>query len=370
MIVFLAAGMPPECGPTLDFLRTLLVALPLSIHVALRKFYLVHPTLMTRVSFALFGIALWGKLHFVDQLHHLREFFPPGHLLVPNAVVMEDERRLHLAGIHLGIHLPPTRRAAAAAVPAVATTPATSSTARVSPPPQTLLAPPLQPAPQPPLQPPPSQPPPSQPPPSQPPPSHPPPSHPLDAPLQPSSASHLLADTSVPLLPGPPAQLQAQLAPHPLAITPAALQRGLGGFGSGLGGGGLGDGDAKEEGGARGGGEGAGVARGECDGGGGEEGPEGGQERQAKQSMLLDVLLDGYEDPTPIPTPTPNPTPTPSAPFDGFEEPLIHLPEVEAIAKAPPATLTPAQVAFVADENDMEDEEDEVLYPRSDGQRV
>ena len=91
VIVFLASGMPPECGPTLDFLRTLLVALPLSIHVALRSFYLVHPTLMTRVSFMLFGIALWGKLHFVDHLHHLRAFFPAGHLLVPQAVVMEDE---------------------------------------------------------------------------------------------------------------------------------------------------------------------------------------------------------------------------------------------------------------------------------------
>ena len=71
VIVFLAAGLPGECGATLNFLRTLLVSLPMTIHQQLKAFYLVHPTLMLRIHFTVAGIALWGKLHFLDYLHDL-----------------------------------------------------------------------------------------------------------------------------------------------------------------------------------------------------------------------------------------------------------------------------------------------------------
>ena len=50
-------------------------------------------------SFAVAGIALWGKLHFIDRLDDLHRTFPPGRLLVPEEEVAEDERRLRLAGI-------------------------------------------------------------------------------------------------------------------------------------------------------------------------------------------------------------------------------------------------------------------------------
>jgi len=98
VLIFLAAGLPDECGPTLHFLRTLLSALPMQVHKELKAFYMVHPTLGLRVSFTLAGIALWGKLKFVDYLHDLHEFFAPGQLLMPSSVTDENERRLRLGG--------------------------------------------------------------------------------------------------------------------------------------------------------------------------------------------------------------------------------------------------------------------------------
>ena len=98
ILIFLAAGLPDECGPTLHFLRTLLTALPMQVHKELKAFYVVHPTLGLRVSFTLAGIALWGKLKFVDYLHDLHEFFAPGQLLMPSSVTDENERRLRLGG--------------------------------------------------------------------------------------------------------------------------------------------------------------------------------------------------------------------------------------------------------------------------------
>lgn len=98
VILFLTAGLPDDCGATLNFLRTLLVALPMSVHKQLHRFYLIHPTLLLRLSFTIVGIALWGKLHFLDYLRDLHEFFIPGQLLVPQIVMQEDARRLSLAG--------------------------------------------------------------------------------------------------------------------------------------------------------------------------------------------------------------------------------------------------------------------------------
>ena len=89
----MATGLPDDCGPTFDFLRTLLLSLPLYIHKRIRAFYLVHPTLKMRFTFTFLGAALWGKLHFVDALRQLHEHFVPGSLLVPETVALEDERR-------------------------------------------------------------------------------------------------------------------------------------------------------------------------------------------------------------------------------------------------------------------------------------
>jgi hypothetical protein len=98
VIVFLAAGMANDCGETLDFLRELLTSLPMAIHQQLRKFYLVHPNLGLRVAFTVVGVPLWGKLKFVDYLYQLHTSFGRGTLLVPEAVALEDDRRLELAG--------------------------------------------------------------------------------------------------------------------------------------------------------------------------------------------------------------------------------------------------------------------------------
>ena len=69
------------------------MALPLAIHRQLKAFYLVHPTLKMRVTFTILGVALWGKLKFVDELTHLHEWFAPGALVVPERCVEEDQRR-------------------------------------------------------------------------------------------------------------------------------------------------------------------------------------------------------------------------------------------------------------------------------------
>lgn len=114
VMVFLASGLPADAGPTFDFLRTLLVSLPLSVHRRLKNFHLVHPTIKMRVTFTILGAALWGKLKFLDELAELREFFPPGKLMVPDEVVRIDEelkRRRH-GGLPAPLLHPPAARLA------------------------------------------------------------------------------------------------------------------------------------------------------------------------------------------------------------------------------------------------------------------
>ena len=108
VLVFLASNLPNDCGPTFDFLRMLLLSLPMAIHKRLRGFYLVHPSLKMRFTFTVLGAALWGKLHFIDELKQLREAFPPGNLVVPNFVWEADEDNLALRRGVLGAPgLPP-----------------------------------------------------------------------------------------------------------------------------------------------------------------------------------------------------------------------------------------------------------------------
>ena len=45
VVVFLASGMPADAGPTFDFLRLLLEAMPSALRSQLAVFHLVHPTL-------------------------------------------------------------------------------------------------------------------------------------------------------------------------------------------------------------------------------------------------------------------------------------------------------------------------------------
>ena len=91
VLIFLASGMPHDAGPTFDFLRTLLVSMPIQVHKRLRQFHLVHPTLMRRLTFSLLVPALWGKLNFVDELTELHEHFAPGRLLVPEEIAKADD---------------------------------------------------------------------------------------------------------------------------------------------------------------------------------------------------------------------------------------------------------------------------------------
>jgi hypothetical protein len=98
VIVFLATHLPDDSGPTFDFLRTLLLSLPISIHKQLAGFYLVHPTLKMRFTFTILGAVLWGKVRYIDELRQLREFFRPGKLLVPEFVAVEDDHRLARRG--------------------------------------------------------------------------------------------------------------------------------------------------------------------------------------------------------------------------------------------------------------------------------
>ena len=87
-IIFLATGLPHDAGPTFDFLRTLLVSLPLAVHSRLKAFHLVHPTLKMRFTFTLLGAALWGKIHFIDHLMDLHQHFAPGKLRIPEEVCL------------------------------------------------------------------------------------------------------------------------------------------------------------------------------------------------------------------------------------------------------------------------------------------
>jgi hypothetical protein len=90
--------MPKECGKTLDFLRSLLVLLPLAIHKSLKALLLVHPSLSLRLAFAIVAVPLWGKLKVVDHLRQLHALWPPGTLLVPEEIAQEDDRRTALVG--------------------------------------------------------------------------------------------------------------------------------------------------------------------------------------------------------------------------------------------------------------------------------
>jgi len=93
VVVFLATRMPHDSGPTFDFLRTLLSALPTGVHTNLHRFYLVHPSLKMRVAFAVLGLLLWGKVAFVEALAQLHNHFAPGQLWLPEACVSHDEVR-------------------------------------------------------------------------------------------------------------------------------------------------------------------------------------------------------------------------------------------------------------------------------------
>ena len=54
--------MPHDAGPTFDFLRLLLEAMPAGLRAHLAVFHLVHPTLKMRLAFLLLGVLLWGKV--------------------------------------------------------------------------------------------------------------------------------------------------------------------------------------------------------------------------------------------------------------------------------------------------------------------
>ena len=121
VIVFLASNLPDECGPTFDFLRTLLLSLPLAIHKRLKGFYLVHPTLKMRFTFTFLGAALWGKLHFVDELRKLRAL-PAGQPRRAEFVAEADHFEIlrRRSSGRAGAALAPTAAAPGAAAPGAA----------------------------------------------------------------------------------------------------------------------------------------------------------------------------------------------------------------------------------------------------------
>ena len=94
VLVFLATDMPRDAGPTFDFLRSLLSAMPKALHKQLHRFYLVHPSLKMRFTFFVLGALLWGKIEYVDRLEQLRKSFPLGTLLVPDFVGRRDDAKL------------------------------------------------------------------------------------------------------------------------------------------------------------------------------------------------------------------------------------------------------------------------------------
>ena len=91
-VLFVAAEMGSDSGKTFDFLRALLHRFR-AIHLRVAAFYLVHPTLKMRFTFTILGVALWGKLKFVDELAALHEHFEKGQLRLPAFVFAADERR-------------------------------------------------------------------------------------------------------------------------------------------------------------------------------------------------------------------------------------------------------------------------------------
>ena len=91
-VLFVAAEMGSDSGKTFDFLRALLHRFR-AIHLRVAAFYLLHPTLKMRFTFAILGAVLWGKLHHVDSLAQLHEHFEKGQLRLPAFVFAADERR-------------------------------------------------------------------------------------------------------------------------------------------------------------------------------------------------------------------------------------------------------------------------------------
>ena len=91
-VLFVAADMGSDSGKTFDFLRALLHRFR-AIHLRVAAFYLLHPTLKMRFTFAILGAVLWGKLHHVDSLAQLHEHFEKGQLRLPAFVFAADERR-------------------------------------------------------------------------------------------------------------------------------------------------------------------------------------------------------------------------------------------------------------------------------------
>jgi hypothetical protein len=90
-VVLLTTSMPADgTGSTFNWLREVLTAFPLALTRRLVALYLVHPTLRTRLAFALLGIILWGRLTFIDRLQQLRQAFPPGSLLLPQFVMQHE----------------------------------------------------------------------------------------------------------------------------------------------------------------------------------------------------------------------------------------------------------------------------------------
>lgn len=83
--------MPANAGPTFDFLRLLLEAMPQALRTRLEQFHLVHPSLKMRIAFVFLGVLLWGKLEWVDRLSQLHRHFVPGQLHVPEFVVHLDD---------------------------------------------------------------------------------------------------------------------------------------------------------------------------------------------------------------------------------------------------------------------------------------
>jgi len=98
VVVFVATGMPQNSGPTFDFLRILLSALPLAVVGNLHRVHLLHPSLKMRVAFSLLGALLWGRVDFVDAISQLHASFAPGQLWLPEHVVRQDEHNAMCRG--------------------------------------------------------------------------------------------------------------------------------------------------------------------------------------------------------------------------------------------------------------------------------
>mmetsp|Transcript_12298 Transcript_12298/g.20724 ORF Transcript_12298/g.20724 Transcript_12298/m.20724 type:complete len:524 (+) Transcript_12298:33-1604(+) len=96
-IVFVAAGMPQDCGPTLDFLRDTFEVMPASLQARLAVFHLLQPPLSMRLAFLLLGVRLWGRLNFVDHPESLHKSFSPAAVDELLAEVRSHEQAIYAA---------------------------------------------------------------------------------------------------------------------------------------------------------------------------------------------------------------------------------------------------------------------------------